>query len=78
MKSFKCQAHFPEIPELYRQFRLHHGLYDGQNLILKCGQRLCCRTLYSYSGLTRHIVSHVPFEMDHNEWQCIQSDILLN
>ncbi|KAJ8017637.1 hypothetical protein HOLleu_44812 [Holothuria leucospilota] len=66
MSCFKCKAQFPDTSELFRHFKIRHGLYDGQNLLLKCGQGVCSRTFYSYSGLKRHLVKHAPFAVHPN------------
>lgn len=66
MSCFKCDAQFPDTSELFRHFKIRHGLYDGQNLILKCGQGVCSRMFYSYSGLKRHLVKHAPFTVHPN------------
>ncbi len=52
---------------LTKHLRLVHGLYDGQNLQLCCGQGTCARTFNSFSAYKRHLErQHVACLGEHH------------
>lgn len=53
---FICKAHQKSSALLCQHLRLHHGLYPGKTLRLKCGQPGCSLSFCTYSGFKKHLV----------------------
>lgn len=53
---YVCKAHHKSSALLCQHLRLHHGLYPGKTLRLKCGQPGCCLSFCTYSGFKKHLV----------------------
>lgn len=53
---YVCKAHHKSSALLCQHLRLHHGLYPGKTLRLKCGQPGCYLSFCTYSGFKKHLV----------------------
>lgn len=53
---FICKAHQKSSALLCQHLKLHHGLYPGKTLRLKCGQLGCSLSFCTYSGFKKRLV----------------------
>ncbi|XP_035805853.1 uncharacterized protein LOC111571121 isoform X1 [Amphiprion ocellaris] len=53
---YVCKACHKSSALLCQHLRLHHGLYPGKTLRLKCGQPGCSSLFCTYSGFKKHLV----------------------